>query len=195
MKSIITTTKILHKTIPKKPLLFTFHNTKKNNKQTISTKTYITLNHTTINNNLINIINLKLFTNNNQIKKTITYTHTHNIKIIISNHNFHKTPKTKKIITHLHKIQSFNTNIPKITLIPQNTNNILTLLTTTLKIQKQYTNHPIITISITKTNIISHLTNKIFNSTTTFNTIKKTSTPEQISINNLHTILTILHQT
>lgn len=186
--------KILRKTMPKKPLLFTFRSAKKGSKQAISTKAYIALNRAAINSSLVNIINLKLFTSNNQVKKTVAYAHAHNVKVVMSNHDFHKTPKAKKIIARLRKMQSFNANIPKIALMPQSTSNVLTLLAATLKMQKQYANRPIITMSIAKTGVISRLASKVFKSAATFSAVKKASAPKQISVTNLRTVLTILHQ-
>ncbi len=52
----------------------------------------------------------------------------------------------------------------------------------------------IITMSMAKTGVISRLAGEVFGSAATFGAVKKASAPGQISVNDLRTVLTILHQ-
>ncbi|EPC9037185.1 type I 3-dehydroquinate dehydratase, partial [Shigella sonnei] len=113
---------------------------------------------------------------------------------VMSNHDFHKTPEAEEIIARLRKMQSFDADIPKIALMPQSTSDVLTLLTATLEMQEQYADRPIITMSMAKTGVISRLAGEVFGSAATFGAVKKASAPGQISVNDLRTVLTILHQ-
>ncbi|EPZ7798013.1 type I 3-dehydroquinate dehydratase, partial [Shigella flexneri] len=71
---------------------------------------------------------------------------------------------------------------------------VLTLLAATLEMQEQYADRPIITMSMAKTGVISRLVGEVFGSAATFGAVKKASAPGQISVNDLRTVLTILHQ-
>lgn len=77
------------------------------------------------------MIDLELFTGDDQVKETVAYAHAHDVKVVMSNHDFHKTPEAEEIIARLRKMQSFDADIPKIALMPQSTSDVLTLLTAT----------------------------------------------------------------
>ena len=176
------------------PLLFTFRSAKEGGEQAISTEAYIALNRAAIDSGLVDMIDLELFTGDDQVKETVAYAHAHDVKVVMSNHDFHKTPEAEEIIARLRKMQSFDADIPKIALMPQSTSDVLTLLTATLEMQEQYADRPIITMSMAKTGVISRLAGEVFGSAATFGAVKKASAPGQISVNDLRTVLTILHQ-
>ena len=180
--SVMAAAKILRKTMPEKPLLFTFRSAKEGGEQAISTEAYIALNRAAIDSGLVDMIDLELFTGDDQVKETVAYAHAHDVKVVMSNH------------ARLRKMQSFDADIPKIALMPQSTSDVLTLLAATLEMQEQYADRPIITMSMAKTGVISRLAGEVFGSAATFGAVKKASAPGQISVNDLRTVLTILHQ-
>ena len=194
VESVMAAAKILRETMPEKPLLFTFRSAKEGGEQAISTEAYIALNRAAIDSGLVDMIDLELFTGDDQVKETVAYAHAHDVKVVMSNHDFHKTPEAEEIIARLRKMQSFDADIPKIALMPQSTSDVLTLLAATLEMQEQYADRPIITMSMAKTGVISRLAGEVFGSAATFGAVKKASAPGQISVNDLRTVLTILHQ-
>ena len=113
--------KILRETMPEKPLLFTFRSAKEGGEQAISTEAYIALNRAAIDSGLVDMIDLELFTGDDQVKETVAYAHAHDVKVVMSNHDFHKTPEAEESIARLRKMQSFDADIPKIALMPQST--------------------------------------------------------------------------
>ncbi len=123
--------KILRETMPEKPLLFTFRSAKEGGEQAISTEAYIALNRAAIDSGPVDMIDLELFTGDDQVKETVAYAHAHDVKVVMSNHDFHKTPEAEEIIARLRKMQSFDADIPKIALMPQSTSDVLTLLAAT----------------------------------------------------------------
>ena len=138
------------------------------------------------------MIDLELFTGDDQVKETVAYAHAHDVKVVMSNHDFHKTPEAEEIIARLRKMQSFDADIPKIALMPQSTSDVLTLLAAT-RDAGAYADRPIITMSMAKTGVISRLAGEVFGSAATFGAVKK-RLRGQISVNDLRTVLTILHQ-
>ncbi len=150
--------KILRETMPKNRCC-SFRSAKEGGEQAISTEAYIALNRAAagIDSGLVDMIDLELFTGDDQVKETVAYAHAHDVKVVMSNHDFHKTPEAEEIIARLRKMQSFDADIPKIALMPQSTSDVLTLLTATLEMQEQYADRPIITMSMAKTGVISRL--------------------------------------
>jgi 3-dehydroquinate dehydratase-1 len=180
--------------MPQTPLLFTFRSANEGGEQAISTDAYLALNRAAIDSGLVDMIDLELFTGDKQIKATVDYAHSKNVSVIMSNHDFHKTPAEEEIVARLRKMQELGADIPKIALMPQSRTDVLTLLSATLKMQEQYADRPVITMSMSKTGVISRLAGEVFGSAATFGAVKKASAPGQISVSDLRTVLTILHQ-
>ncbi|HAU4331122.1 type I 3-dehydroquinate dehydratase [Citrobacter freundii] len=177
-----------------KPLLFTFRSAKEGGEQALSVEEYLALNRAAVDSGLVDMIDLELFTGDEQVKATVEHAHAKNVFVIMSNHDFHKTPATEEIIQRLRKMQELGADIPKIALMPQSKTDVLTLLSATLEMQERYADRPVITMSMAKTGVISRLAGEVFGSAATFGAVKKASAPGQISVTDLRTVLTILHQ-
>ncbi|MGV4198861.1 type I 3-dehydroquinate dehydratase [Citrobacter murliniae] len=177
-----------------KPLLFTFRSAKEGGEQALSVEEYLALNRAAVDSGLVDMIDLELFTGDEQVKATVEHAHAKNVFVIMSNHDFHKTPAAEDIIQRLRKMQELDADIPKIALMPQSKTDVLTLLSATLEMQERYADRPVITMSMAKTGVISRLAGEVFGSAATFGAVKKASAPGQISVTDLRTVLTILHQ-
>ncbi|NYY78746.1 type I 3-dehydroquinate dehydratase [Escherichia coli] len=158
--------KILRETMPEKPLLFTYRSAKEGGEQAISTEAYIALNRAAIDSGPVDMIDLELFTGDDQVKETVAYAHAHDVKVVMSNHDFHKTPEAEEIIARLRKMQSFDADIPKIALMPQSTSDVLTLLAATRDagaVCRSSNHHDV----DGKTGVISRLAGEVFGSAAT----------------------------
>ena len=114
--------------------------------------------------------------------------------VIASNHDFFKTPAKADIIYRLRKMQDMNADIPKIAVMPQNRKDVLTLLAATEEMATNYADRPIITMSMAGTGVISRLCGEVFGSSMTFGAAKKASAPGQMGVNDLSTVLDLLHK-
>ena len=119
--------------------------------------------------------------------------HAAGVKVIASNHDFFKTPAKADIIYRLRKMQDMNADIPKIAVMPQNKKDVLTLLAATEEMTTNYADRPIITMSMAGTGVISRLCGEVFGSSMTFGAAKKASAPGQMGVNDLNTVLGLLH--
>lgn len=192
--SILEAARQLRSIIPNKPILFTFRTAKEGGEKEISTKDYLSLNQTMIDSGQVDMIDLELFTGDQQVSAIIEHAHSKGVKVIMSNHDFHKTPAKEEIVQRLRKMQDLGADIPKIALMPQNKSDVVTLLAATLEMHEKYADRPIITMSMSTLGIISRLSGEVFGSAATFGALKKASAPGQIDIKELRSVLTILHQ-
>ena len=192
--AVLEAARAIREVIADKPLLFTFRSAKEGGEQALAVENYIALNRAAVDSGLVDMIDLELFTGDELIKATVEYAHAKNVAVIMSNHHFHKTPAAQEIVLRLRKKQELGADIPKIALMPQNKTDVLTLLGATLEMQERYADRPIITMSMAKTGVISRLSGEVFGSAATFGAVKKASAPGQISVTDLRTVLTILHQ-
>lgn len=90
-------------------------------------------------------------------------------------------------------MQDMNADIPKIAVMPQNKKDVLTLLAATEEMTTNYADRPIITMSMAGTGVISRLCGEVFGSSMTFGAAKKASAPGQMGVNDLNTVLGLLH--
>ncbi|HFZ8996050.1 TPA: type I 3-dehydroquinate dehydratase [Citrobacter freundii] len=194
VESVMEAARAIRNVLPDTPLLFTFRSAKEGGEQAIATEAYIALNRAAIDSGLVDMIDLELFTGDEQVKAVVDHAHSKNVKVIMSNHDFHKTPAAEEIVQRLRKMQALGADIPKIALMPQSRGDVLTLLAATLEMHEQYADRPVITMSMSKTGVVSRLAGEVFGSAATFGAVKKASAPGQISVADLRTVLTILHQ-
>lgn len=192
--AVLEAARAIRDVIADKPLLFTFRSAKEGGEQALSVENYIALNRAAVDSGLVDMIDLELFTGDELVKATVEHAHAKNVFVIMSNHDFHKTSAAEEIVQRLRKMQELGADIPKIALMPQNKADVLTLLSATLEMQERYADRPIITMSMAKTGLISRLSGEVFGSAATFGAVKKASAPGQISVTDLRTVLTILHQ-
>ena len=98
-----------------------------------------------------------------------------------------------EIVSRLRKMQDLGADIPKIAVMPQNRKDVLTLLAATEEMSGTYADRPIITMSMAGTGVISRLCGEVFGSALTFGAAKKASAHGQMGVNDLSTVLGLLH--
>ncbi|WP_419885793.1 type I 3-dehydroquinate dehydratase [Paenibacillus sp. B-A-8] len=186
--------KQIHSVIPELPLIFTFRSAKEGGEKQVSTEYYIALNIAAAESGLADIIDVELFNEEQDVKLLVETAHTHNVAVIISNHDFHGTPSQEEIISRLCKAQELGGDLPKIAVMPQDAGDVLTLLEATHKMKEQYADRPIITMSMAGAGVISRLAGEVFGSALTFGAAHKPSAPGQIAVVELRNVLSLLHR-
>ncbi|SJU71437.1 3-dehydroquinate dehydratase [Clostridioides difficile] len=78
--------------------------------------------------------------------------------------------------------------------MPQCEIDVLTLLYATNEVKHKYPNNSIITMSMSGRGIISRIAGEIFGSCLTFGAAKKASAPGQIGVEELNSVLKVLHE-
>ena len=175
------------------PLLLTFRTKKEGGEKAIDTKDYKELNLRAAKTGYVDFIDVEIFTGDDVVREIIDGAHAAGVKVIASNHDFFKTPAKSDIIYRLRKMQDMGADIPKIAVMPQSRRDVLTLLCATEEMVSDYADRPIITMSMAGTGVISRLCGEVFGSSMTFGAAKKASAPGQMGVNDLNTVLDLLH--
>lgn len=175
------------------PILMTFRTSKEGGEKSIEPEDYEKLNIKAAQTGYVDFIDVEIFTGDAIVTKIIDGAHAAGVKVIASNHDFHKTPEKSDIIYRLRKMQDMNADIPKIAVMPQNKKDVLTLLSATEEMTSLYADRPIITMSMAGTGVISRLCGEVFGSSMTFGAAKKASAPGQMGVKDLETVLGLLH--
>lgn len=175
------------------PILMTFRTSKEGGEKAIEDEAYAELNLNAAKTGLVDLVDVEIFTGDDVVKKIIEGAHENGVKVVASNHDFHKTPAKSDIIYRLRKMQDMGADIPKIAVMPQNMKDVLTLLEATEEMSSCYAVRPIITMSMAGTGVISRLAGEAFGSSMTFGAAKKASAPGQMNVSELKTVLDALH--
>ena len=188
------TMKALREVLGETPILFTFRTSKEGGEKSIETETYVELNQNAAKTGLVDLVDVEAFTGDDAVKAVVETAHANGVKVIASNHDFHKTPAKDEIVSRLRKMQELGADIPKIAVMPQNKKDVLTLLSATEEMASEYADRPIITMSMSVTGVISRLCGEVFGSALTFGAVGKVSAPGQMGIEDLTTVLGLLHK-
>lgn len=178
--------------LPEAPLLFTFRSREEGGERAISKDAYFLLNATVVATGLVDMIDVELFSDEAQIPALLAHAHQSGVKVIMSNHDFHKTPAKEEIIYRLRRMQELGADLPKIAVMPQSPLDVLTLLEATWVMKQEYATQPLITMSMGGTGVISRLAGQVFGSAMTFGAARQASAPGQIDVAKLRSILTLL---
>ena len=188
------TMKALREVLGETPILFTFRTSKEGGEKSIETETYVELNQNAAKTGLVDLVDVEAFTGDDAVKAVVETAHANGVKVIASNHDFRKTPPKAELISRMRKMQELGADIPKIAVMPQNKKDVLTLLSATEEMASEYADRPIITMSMSGTGVISRLCGEVFGSALTFGAVGKVSAPGQMGIEDLTTVLGLLHK-
>lgn len=185
--------KSLRETLKDIPLLFTFRSLKEGGEKEVSVEYYKTLNIEIAKTGLVDLIDVELFTGDETVTEIVEKVHSAGVKIVMSNHDFNKTPEREEIVRRLCKMQELNADLPKIAVMPKSAGDVLKLLCATNDMVTKYAETPIITMSMGGLGVISRIAGETFGSALTFGAAGKASAPGQVDVENLTSILNVLH--
>lgn len=184
----------IRKSLVNIPVIFTFRSKKEGGNKEISKEYYVELISEIVKSKEIDLVDVELFTGDELVKNIIDLSHENEVKVIVSNHDFSKTPSKEEITQRLKKMISLGADLPKIAVMPKDMNDVLILLSATTEIKERYKDNPIITMSMGKMGMISRVAGEFFGSSLTFGAVQEASAPGQIQCDDLEIILNLLHK-
>lgn len=192
-EAVLDVLKDLREALGDTALLMTFRTSKEGGEKAIDAEAYAALNIAAAKSGYVDMVDVEVFTGDEIVSRIIREAHTAGVKVVASNHDFDQTPEKDDIVGRLRKMQDMDADIPKIAVMPQSKKDVLTLLAATEEMHSTYADRPIITMSMAGTGVISRLCGEVFGSALTFGAAKKASAPGQMGVNDLHTVLKLLH--
>ncbi|PLR97755.1 type I 3-dehydroquinate dehydratase [Bacillus sp. T33-2] len=184
----------IRRMLPQTPLIFTFRSAREGGEREVSTTYYVQLNKAIAETGQADIIDVELFNDEKDVKTLVEAAHANKVHVIISNHDFQKTPSKEEIISRLRRAQELGGDLPKIAVMPANTADVLTLLEATYTMSELYADRPIITMSMAGKGVISRIAGEVFGSAITFGAAKKASAPGQLDITELRNVISLVHK-
>lgn len=175
------------------PLLFTFRTKREGGEKSISPQAYEELYKAIIASGLIDMVDVELFLGAELMQRIVKVAHENGVVVISSNHDFKKTPPKEELLDRLESMQQLGADILKIAVMPESTEDLLTLLAATEE-GSRYLKQPIVTMSMGGKGVLSRVAGEKFGSAITFGTAGKASAPGQLPAEELKQILEELHK-
>ena len=185
---------MLREELGKLPILFTFRSLKEGGEKEVSVEYYAQLNKEISKTGNVDLIDVELFTGDEVVTDIVDFAHDNNVKVVMSNHDFFKTPAKEEIVNRLCKMQELNADLPKIAVMPKTTTDVLTLLCATDEMVTKHAKTPIITMSMAGLGVVSRIAGETFGSALTFGAAKVASAPGQVEVNELYKVLKLMHE-
>lgn len=192
-EKVLATARALREALGEIPLLFTFRTVTEGGEKEIGSDYYELLNRSIAESGYVDLIDVEAFGKEATAARIIAAAHGCGVKVVGSNHEFQRTPSKAEIVDRLCRIRQLGADIPKIAVMPQSEQDVLTLLSATLEMSRHHTDCPIITMAMAKTGLISRLAGESFGSAVTFGSASKASAPGQIGVGELKQVLDIIH--
>lgn len=192
---VIAIVKQIEEKVGEIPLIFTIRSKYEGGQPiSLSDKEVIELNASVCRETTAEYVDCELRNEPDQIHYLSTVAKASGTKTIGSYHNFEQTPNRAEIIQKLSEAEICKLDVAKVAVMPQNLEDVLSLLSATLD-AKKHLSIPLITMSMGKYGMVSRMIGGVFGTSLTFAVGAQASAPGQVPIEDLRTVLEIVEKT
>lgn len=125
----------------------------------------------------------------------ISVLHDSDVRVIVSHHDFNRTPGVDQMMQGLLSMRECGADIVKLAVMPQDTRDVISLITVTDEFHRKYPDTPLVTMSMGQMGAISRLSGGTFGSCITFGSDTAASAPGQMEYHAVGRILRLLYNT
>ena len=176
------------------PIIATLRTKKEGGNKEISFPEYTRINLSMAKSGYVDFIDVEAFSFGEISEELIGEAQKAGVRVIVSNHDFKKTPSKETMINRLMKMQEMGADIAKIAVMPRTPQDVLVLMEATEEMVRSYATRPVITMSMAGLGGISRMAGEIFGSAVTFASAGTASAPGQMEAEELKRVLELLHQ-
>jgi 3-dehydroquinate dehydratase-1 len=133
------------------------------------------------------LVDLELAWGEERVTRLVNLAKEQGIGVVISKHDFEKTPPTEEIAQTLVQMKKLGADLPKYAVMPQNPGDVLALLSATWKAYQQV--GPVITMAMGELGKVTRAAGGVFGSCLTFGAGQNASAPGQMEAEDLRAIL------
>lgn len=175
------------------PILFTCRTKEEGGEVSITSEEYAELYRQVIETGEVDLVDTELFKGDDVCRMIIEKAHKHQVYVVMSSHDFQKTPDTGILVERFRRMQQLGADIPKIAAMPQSSMDVLKLLEATCEFADKYAEGPVISMSMGWLGGISRVSGEIFGSALTFAAAKHVSAPGQMAVSDVNYVRKLLH--
>lgn len=177
----------------KKGIILTYRSDKEGGQGTLSTDEYAKLYSLALESEAFDIYDVELSSGTNAIINLSNMIHQADRKVIMSCHDFTRTPSIDTMLGKVKQMDSLESDIIKIAVMPEDYKDVLLLLEMTLRANELY-DKPIVTMAMSSKGIATRLLGEQFGSAITFGKDNDSSAPGQIDVRSLRNVLNVVHE-
>ncbi|MGA6136680.1 type I 3-dehydroquinate dehydratase [Acinetobacter dispersus] len=177
-----------------KPMIATIRTHNEGGQLTISDADYGKTYQAYLQQPFMDMLDVEMFRDQQIVKNTVKLAHAKKVLIVMSNHDFQKTPPEAEIIKRLLKQDELGADILKIAVMPQSKQDVFTLMNATLNVSQQ-SKKPLLTMSMGKLGTISRIATANMGGSFSFGMIGEASAPGQIDVTQLKQFLKTVQPT
>jgi len=170
----------LRRAVGETPLLFTFRTFEEGSERRISAKDYEAINRQVISCGKADLIDLEYARDPGHIKGLLSAAKEAGIFVILSHHDFEKTPSENEMLDTFMKMQSLGADITKLAVMPFSCEDVFRLLSVAKKMKTSFADRPFIAIAMGEEGKISRLFADSIGSALTYGAGENSSAPGQI---------------
>ncbi len=193
-KQVISLGHELKKILGDKPMIATIRTHNEGGKLTICDADYGKTYQAYLKQPFMDMLDVEMFRDQQVVKNTVKLAHDKKVLIVMSNHDFQKTPSEDEIVKRLLKQDELGADILKIAVMPQSKQDVFTLMNATLKVSQQ-SKKPLLTMSMGKLGTISRIATANMGGSFSFGMIGEASAPGQIDVTQLKQFLKTVQPT
>ena len=182
----------IRKEIGDLPLLFTLRSFEEGGSRRMSEEEYFSLNQEAISSGIPDLIDLEYTKNREQMELAISEAHNAGMKVILSQHDFLKTPSEKELMERYLGMQSLGADITKQAVMPIDSRDVFRLLSVAKRMKNECADRPFIAISMGEEGMVSRVFAEHIGSAITYAAGENASAPGQIKAAELKKLLTRL---
>ena len=193
-KAVIKLGKELNQVLKNKPLIATIRTANEGGQLKISDADYESTYTEYLKQPFMQLLDIEMFRDQARVEKLTQRAHQKNVLVIMSNHDFDKTPTQQDIEQRLLKQDQMGADILKIAVMPKSKQDVLTLMNATLNVS-QKSKKPLLTMSMGRLGTISRIATANMGGSMSFGMIGEASAPGQIDVAQLKQFLKIVQPT
>ncbi|MEE1314391.1 MAG: type I 3-dehydroquinate dehydratase [Faecalimonas sp.] len=186
------TMRSLRKVLKDIPILFTFRSKKEGGKRAITEEQYLDMISFVARAAYVDLIDIELSMGEDIVRRCVELIHTENLPVLISSHDFEKTPSIEEMRARLEKMQELGGEILKLAVMPQSRRDVLDLLAVTEELSGRGDMSPLVTMAMSDLGVITRVAGESFGSVMSFGAAKNASAPGQLPVEELRQVLETL---
>ncbi len=175
------------------PILFTCRTQNEGGHSSLTLQQYSHLLTEVINSGYIDLVDIELNVGNKTVLELVDKAHKKNVFVVMSYHNFEKTPAYDDMVDILEKMEVMGGDILKIAVMPVLKKDVVTLMNVSTLMSSKL-DRPLVMISMGELGKITRIAGELIGSSVTFGSTLKSSAPGQIQVNDLKLLLESLHR-
>lgn len=193
-KKVIALGQQLNQILKEKPLIATIRTHNEGGKMTVSDQNYEKIYREYLKKPFMQLLDIEMFRDAGSVVKLTQLAHDKKVLVIMSNHDFNKTPEQQEIENRLLKQDQMGADILKIAVMPKSKQDVFTLMNATLAVS-QKSQKPLLTMSMGQLGTISRVATANMGGSLSFGMIGEASAPGQIDVTQLKQLLKTVQPT